>query len=238
MWLRPWYLHYGHKALADGANEDGVARGSDQQLLSVHVRDGTNRPKLLRNLPYFFRKAVEAERALASSRSFVQQTAGPIGASGGAWRGAEPAAHLALLLGCQVGAPADHPAVFAATAQHSAPLQRAQGEHAALVGSSLPHDLVGLWWGGRDTPSTWWTASAGRPRCDDWHFNSCPNFAFRAHRFISLTAGVFNVHQAKDPQSNAAVKCIALHYYFIYTWNMTWLGWTRLDRNWTGTRVD
>lgn len=53
--------------------------------------------------------------------------------------------HLALLLGRQVHTPADDLAVFATSTEESTPTQRAQSEHAALVGPSLSHDLVGLW---------------------------------------------------------------------------------------------
>lgn len=52
--------------------------------------------------------------------------------------------HLTLSLGGQVGAPADDLTVLASSAEQSAALQAAQGEHAAFVRPGLPHDLEGL----------------------------------------------------------------------------------------------
>lgn len=52
--------------------------------------------------------------------------------------------HLTLVLGSQVGAPADDLPIFASSAEQGASLQRAQGVHAALVRFVLSHDLEGL----------------------------------------------------------------------------------------------
>lgn len=54
------YLNYGPKALRDGADQNGIACGSNQQFLSVHVCDGANCPKVIWNLIYFIEKQLSA----------------------------------------------------------------------------------------------------------------------------------------------------------------------------------
>lgn len=53
--------------------------------------------------------------------------------------------HLTLSLRCQVSTPSDDFTIFPSSTEQSTTLQGAQGEHAAFMGSGLPHDLKGLW---------------------------------------------------------------------------------------------
>lgn len=100
-------LNHGPEALRDGADQNGVACGSNQQLLSVHVCDGANCPEVFWNL-LLLRSTFKPEASCEDPDLH---------------RAAGVCVHLALLLGRQVHTPADDLAVFATSTEKSATMQ-------------------------------------------------------------------------------------------------------------------